>query len=111
MAGKEDKSRQRGKNQWVVRVGDQWGVRGEGNRKLTRITDTQKEALDLAIQIAQKHDSEVIVQNREGRIRLKEQHENIKNLLEKWDAEPDQESNEWWDELETLLRENHQPEP
>lgn len=105
MTRKENnKSRRRGKNQWVVPHQDRWAVRGEGNSRPTRITRTQKEAIDIAIEMAQKHDSEVIVQNREGRIRLKEQHENIKNLLEKWDAEPDQESNEWWDELETLLR-------
>lgn len=61
-----------GKNQWVVRVGDQWGVRGEGNSRLTKITDTQKEAIDIAKDIATNQQSEVVTQNRHGRIRSKD---------------------------------------
>jgi hypothetical protein len=58
------------KNQWVVPVGDRWGVRGEGNRKLTRVTDTQKEAVSIAKDIARNQGSRVvIVQNRQGEIR------------------------------------------
>jgi hypothetical protein len=62
----------KGKNQWVVRIGDQWGVRGEGNSKLTRITDTQKEAINIATDIAKNQNSEVIVQNRQHQIRSKD---------------------------------------
>jgi len=37
-----------GKNQWVVPVngGEQWGVRGEGNDRLTSVHDTQQQAID-----------------------------------------------------------------
>ena len=59
------------KNQWVVPVAGGWAVRGEGNKKLTRITDTQKEAIDIAIDIARKQGSEVVVQDRQGKIRSK----------------------------------------
>lgn len=39
-----------GKNQWVVPIngGDQWGVRGEGNERITSIHDTQREAIGRA---------------------------------------------------------------
>ena len=45
-----------GKNQWVVPIngGDQWGVRGEGNDRLTSIHDTQQQAIDRAYRIGQK---------------------------------------------------------
>jgi hypothetical protein len=69
----------KGKNQWVVRVGDQWGVRGEGNSKLTRVTDTQKEAINIATDIAMNQHSEVIVQNRQGLIRSKDSYGNDPN--------------------------------
>ena len=70
----------KGKNQWVVRVGDhQWGVKGEGNSKLTRITDTQKESINVATDIAKNQGSEVIVQNRQGRIRSKDSYGNDPN--------------------------------
>jgi hypothetical protein len=69
---KEMTMAKKGKNQWVVRVGDQWGVRGEGNSKLTRKTETQKEAIDIATGIAKNQGSEVIVQNRQRQIRSKD---------------------------------------
>jgi hypothetical protein len=69
----------KGKNQWVVRVGDQWGVRGEGNSKLTRITDTQKESINIATDIAKNQGSEVVVQNRQGQIRSKDSYGNDPN--------------------------------
>ena len=33
------------KNQWVIKYGDIWAVKGEGNTKITKITKTQKEAI------------------------------------------------------------------
>ena len=61
-----------GKNQYVVRVGTKWGVRGEGNDKLTRITDTQQQAIDIAKGIAQNQSAELIVQNQHGQFRSKD---------------------------------------
>ena len=51
-----------GKNQWVVPIngGDQWGVRGEGNDRLTSIHDTQQQAIDRARDIAINQQSEML---------------------------------------------------
>jgi len=40
------------KNQHVVPVGNKWGVRGEGNSRLTKVSDTQGEAIDAGREIA-----------------------------------------------------------
>ena len=60
-----------GKNQWVVPIngGDQWGVRGEGNGRLTSIHDTQQQAIDRARDIAINQQSEMLIQGRNGQIR------------------------------------------
>ncbi len=58
-----------GKNQWVVQTDEGWGVRGEGNSRITSKHSTQKEAIDAAREIAQNQQSEVIIQGRDGRIR------------------------------------------
>jgi len=65
-----------GKNQWVVKHGDKWAVKGEGNKKATRVTDTQKEAEDIARKIAKNQKSELIVQGRDGKIRSKDSYGN-----------------------------------
>ena len=59
------------KNQWVVPVngGDQWGVRGEGNDRLTSVHDTQQQAIDRARGIAINQQSEMLIQGRNGQIR------------------------------------------
>lgn len=64
------------KNQWVVKHGSDWAVRGEGNSKVTKVTKTQKEAIDLARKIAKDNASELIVQNKHGRIRSKDSYGN-----------------------------------
>lgn len=48
-----------GKNQYVVRHGDKWGVRGEGNQRLTREFDTQREAIDFGRGIARNQELEL----------------------------------------------------
>ncbi len=60
-----------GKNQWVVPIngGDQWGVRGEGNERITSIHDTQREAIGRARGIAVNQQSELLIQGRNGQIR------------------------------------------
>jgi len=58
-----------GKNQYVVRNGDKWGVRGEGNERLTRRFDTQREAIDFGRSIAQREQSELRIQGRDGQFR------------------------------------------
>ena len=60
-----------GKNQWVVPIngGDQRGVRGEGNERITSIHDTQREAIGRARGIAVNQQSELLIQGRDGQIR------------------------------------------
>jgi len=57
------------KNQYVVRNGDKWGVRGEGNGRLTRSFDTQSEAIDHGRDIARNQGSELRIQGRNGQFR------------------------------------------
>ena len=56
-------------NQHVVPSGDKWGVKGEGNSKMTSLHDTQQQAIDAAREIAQHQQSEVVIHRPDGRIR------------------------------------------
>lgn len=58
-----------GKNQHVVRTDGGWGVRGEGNSKLTKVTSTQGEAIEIAKGIAQNQESEMLIHGKDGKIR------------------------------------------
>ncbi len=61
------------KNQHVVTTGNgHWGVRGEGNSKLTKVTTTQSEAIDVATEIAKNQGVEVVIHGRDGKIRDKD---------------------------------------
>lgn len=59
----------KGKNQHVVTHDGSWAVRGEGNSKVTKIVDTQQEAIQIAKQIAQNQESEMLIHGRNGQIR------------------------------------------
>ena len=61
-----------GKNQHVVPHGKDWAVKGEGNEKYTAITSTQAESIEKAREIAINQQSELVIHNREGRIRDKD---------------------------------------
>lgn len=56
------------KNQWVVPNKDGWGVRGEGNDKLTSKTDTKAEAEAIAKEIAKNQKSELVILGKDGKI-------------------------------------------
>lgn len=58
-----------GKNQYVVRNGDGWGVRGEGNSKLTRSFDTQAEAIAFGRDIARNQAAELRIQGSDAKFR------------------------------------------
>lgn len=58
-----------GKNQYVVKNGEGWGVRGEGNGRLTKSFDTQRDAIEYARPIARSQKSELRIQDAEGRFR------------------------------------------
>lgn len=64
------------KNQHVVRNGDGWGVRGEGNERLTSRHSTQRTAIDAAREIAIRNRSEVVIHRRDGRIRDRDSYGN-----------------------------------
>lgn len=65
-----------GKNQWVVQTDDGWGVRGEGNKKLSGRYDTQKEAIDAARETARRQESELFIKGRDGKIRARDSYGN-----------------------------------
>jgi hypothetical protein len=58
-----------GKKQWVVRHGDGWAQRGEGNSRVTRTFDTQQQAIDAARDTARREKSEMLIQGEDGQIR------------------------------------------
>lgn len=59
-----------GKNQYVVPTDDGgWGVRGEGNSKLTQTFDTQRQAIERGREIAQNERSELRIQGEDGKFR------------------------------------------
>ena len=68
------------KNQHVVPTrNNRWGVKGEGNQRLTKITDTQQEAINEAREIAKNKGSEVVVHRKDGTIRDKDSYGNDPN--------------------------------
>ena len=60
-----------GKNQHVVPADEGWGVRGEGNSRLTSVHPTQAAAEAAARDIAQRERSEVLIHGRDGQIRAR----------------------------------------
>ena len=65
------------KNQHVVPTRNgKWGVRGAGNERLTYITDTQSEAIELGKEIAKNQGSELLIHGRNGQIRSKDSYGN-----------------------------------
>lgn len=58
-----------GKNQYVVRNGNGWGVRGEGNSRLTATFDTQAQAIDRGRDIARNQGAELRIQGSNGQFR------------------------------------------
>lgn len=58
-----------GKNQHVVPNENGWGIKGEGNKRLTEIFPTQAEAISVAKEIAINQKSELFIHNTKGQIR------------------------------------------
>lgn len=59
----------KGKNQHVVKHPNGWAVKGEGNSKATKVTLTQKEAINIAEQIARNQQSDTKIHGVDGQIR------------------------------------------
>lgn len=65
------------KNQHVTpHPGGGWQVKGAGNKKATARADTQAEAIEIARSIAKSQQSEVVIHNKQGRIRDKDSYGN-----------------------------------
>lgn len=64
------------KNQHVVPHGSGWAIRGEGNSRVTRVTSTQREAINIARTISRNQGSELFIHGANGRIRERDSHGN-----------------------------------
>lgn len=65
-----------GKNQHVVPHNGRWGIKGEGNTKLTSTFNTQAEAIAKAREISKNQQSELFIHGTDGRIRERDSHGN-----------------------------------
>lgn len=52
-----------GKDQFVVKRGNEWAVIGAKNKRATCVVDTQKQAISIASRIAVNQQSEMRVQD------------------------------------------------
>lgn len=57
------------RNQHVVPHKEAWAVRGEGDKRVTSVHDTQAEAIESARAIAIRNKSEVVIHRPNGTIR------------------------------------------
>jgi hypothetical protein len=64
------------KNQHVTPSGNQWQVKGAGNKKATKIFNTQQEAIDYGKIIAQNKSAELVIHGKNGKIRDKDSYGN-----------------------------------
>lgn len=58
-----------GDNYYTVKHGDKWASRKEGASKVSKIFDTQKEAIDYSRTQAKKIKSEHRIQGKDGKFR------------------------------------------
>jgi len=65
-----------GKNQHIVQTDNGWGIKGEGNSRLTSVHGTQQEAINAGRQIAINQKSELVIHGRNGKIRDKDSYGN-----------------------------------
>ena len=65
-----------GKNQHVVPHNGRWGIKGEGNTKVTSTFETQVEAIAKAREISRNQQSELFIHGADGRIRERDSHGN-----------------------------------
>lgn len=64
------------KNQHVVPKDGGWAVRKAGSKKVTIKTDTQKEAIQIAREIAKNNESELFIHRKNGQIRDRDSYGN-----------------------------------
>jgi hypothetical protein len=56
-------------NQHVISLGNGWAVKGEGKKDFTLITETQRDAIVVARQIAKNTNGDLIIHGKNGQIR------------------------------------------
>jgi len=59
----------KGKNQHVVKHSEGWAVKGAGNSKATKVTQTQVQAIEVAQSIARNQKSDTKIHGQNGKIR------------------------------------------
>lgn len=64
------------KNQHVVPHRGGWAVKGVGNQRASSVHRTQRQAIDVAREIARNKQSELVIHRKDGRIRDKDSHGN-----------------------------------
>ena len=64
------------RNQHVVPHAGQWAVRGAGIQRVTKITRTQREAIDIAREFARNQESELLIHRPNGQIRDRDSYGN-----------------------------------
>ena len=64
------------KNQHVTPKGNEWQVKGAGNEKATKVVPTQKQAIEIAKEIAKRQGTEVVIHGKDGKIRDKDSYGN-----------------------------------
>ncbi len=58
------------KDQFVVKHGNEWAVKGAGNQRATAVFDTKQAAVKRGKSIAQNQHSELRIQDNNGRFRV-----------------------------------------
>jgi uncharacterized protein YdaT len=56
-----------------------WQHKADGNERATKITQTQQQAIESAIEVAKHQGSEVVVYGKDGKIRSKDSYGNDPN--------------------------------
>ncbi len=67
------------RNQHVVPLGNGWAVKKEGSNRFTVITETKRDAVTVARQIAKNNKSELVVHGKDGKIQDKDSYDNDPN--------------------------------
>ncbi len=64
------------KDQHVVPHGSDWAVKREGSERVTTVVPTQREAIEIARDIAKRNNSELFIHRPDGRIRDRDSYGN-----------------------------------
>jgi uncharacterized protein YdaT len=64
------------KNQHVIPFANGWAVKEEGKDRLTLISQTQKDAITVAREIAKNNRAQLVIHRKDGRIREKDSYVN-----------------------------------